>query len=394
MRRSTERILTTHVGSLARPPELFAAMQALDDGRSTDRAGYEALLHREVLGVVKHQVDLGIDVVDDGEFSKPGFAVYANERLGGYTKRLVPRRSPWAGSREALAFPEFYAAEGATFAGRVSSAATVQMTCTGPVHYTGRAALERDLRSLRDAVEAAGAQEAFVPSVSPLDVVSSQNNEHYATEAEFLYAVADALHEEYEAIVDAGFLLQIDDPRLTTHYVSTPGASVAEVRRWAESRIEVVNHALRDIPEHKVRYHTCYGINIGPRVHDLELKHVLDLILKVKAGAYSFEAANQRHDHEWRLWEETKLPDGKILIPGCITHSSPLVEHPELVADRIERYAKLVGRENVIAGADCGFGSQASAHPEIQPSIVWAKFESLVEGARLATERLWRRNRP
>ncbi len=389
MRRSTDRILTTHVGSLARPPELFAAMKALDDGSSTDRAGYEAMLKSEVTKVVKHQVALGIDVVDDGEFSKPGFAVYANQRLGGYTAKPVPRNSPWAGSREAIAFPDFYDAESATFAGRVGSAATLQMVCTAPVTYTGREALDRDLANLRAAVDAAGAEEAFVPSISPIDVVNAQKNEYYKTEEEFLYAVADALHEEYKAIVDAGFLVQIDDPRLASHYVSNPGITIPEVRKWAESRIEALNHALRDIPAEKVRYHTCYGINIGPRVHDLELKHVLDIILKIKAGSYSFEAANQRHDHEWRLWEETKLPEGKILIPGCITHSSPLVEHPELVADRIERYAGLVGRENVIAGADCGFGTQASAHPEIHPSIVWAKFEALVEGAKIATTRLW-----
>jgi 5-methyltetrahydropteroyltriglutamate--homocysteine methyltransferase len=389
MRRSTDRILTTHVGSLARPPALFAAMRALDDGSSTDRAGYEAMLRREVADVVKHQVAIGIDVVDDGEFSKPGFAVYANQRLGGYTAKPVPRNSPWAGSREALAFPEFYGAESATFAGRVGSAATLQMICTGPVTYAGKEALARDLKNLRDAVAAAGAVEAFVPSISPIDVVNAQKNEYYKTEEEFLYAIADALREEYRAIVEAGFLVQIDDPRLSSHYLSNPGLSIAEVRRWAESRIEAINHALRGIPEDKVRYHTCYGINMGPRVHDLELKHIIDIILKIKAGSYSFEAANPRHDHEWRLWEDVKLPEGKILIPGCITHSSNLVEHPELVADRIERYANLVGRENVIAGADCGFGTQASAHPEIHPSIVWAKFEALVEGAKIATRRLW-----
>ena len=265
------------------------------------------------------------------------------------------------------------------------------MTCTAPVTYAGKAAIDRDLKNLREAVDAAGAAEAFVPSISPIDVVNAQKNEYYKTEEEFLYAIADAMREEYKAIVAAGFLLQIDDPRLASHYVSNPGITIAEVRSWAERRIEALNYALRDIPEDRVRYHTCYGINIGPRVHDLELKHVLDIILKIKAGSYSFEAANQRHDHEYHLWENTKLPEGKILIPGCITHSSPLVEHPELVADRIERYATLVGRENVIAGADCGFGTQASAHPEIHPSIVWAKFEALVEGARIATKRLWGR---
>ncbi|HEX9836996.1 MAG TPA: cobalamin-independent methionine synthase II family protein [Alphaproteobacteria bacterium] len=390
MKQSTSRIVTTHVGSLARPPALFQAMRALDEGASSDRAGYETMLKREVADVVRRQVEAGIDVVSDGEYSKPGFAVYVNSRLGGYTTRQIPRASPWADSREAREFPEFYGLESRTFAGTISSWSN-QMICTGPVTYKGQDLLSRDLVNLKAAVAAAGAAEAFVPSISPIDVVSNQRNEYYRTDDEFLYAVADALRVEYKAIVDAGFVLQIDDPRLSSHYVSNPGLTVKEVRRWAASRIEAINHALSGIPEDRVRYHTCYGINMGPRVHDLELRHVIDIILKIKAGAYSFEAANQRHDHEWRLWEDVKLPNGKSLIPGCITHASVLVEHPQLVADRILRYASVVGRENVIAGADCGFGTQASSSPEIHPTIVWAKFRSLVEGAKLASKELWKR---
>jgi 5-methyltetrahydropteroyltriglutamate--homocysteine methyltransferase len=390
MQRSTDRIRTTHAGSIPRPPALFAAMKALDDGSSKDRAAFETLLTREITDVVKKQVGLGIDTVSDGEFSKTGFSVYANTRLGGYTAQEVPRVSPWSTSREALAFPEFYGQETRVFAGTVASR-TNKMICTGPVTYIGGEQLKRDLANLKTAVAASGATEAFVPSISPIDVVASQENRHYKTEEEFVTAVADALRVEYKAIVDAGFVLQIDDPRLSSHYISNPNLTVADVRKWAEGRIEILNYALKGIPSAQVRYHTCYGINMGPRVHDLELKHIVDIVLKINAGAYSFEAANPRHDHEWRLWEDVKLPEGKSLIPGCISHSTVLVEHPELVADRIERYAGAIGRENVIAGADCGFGTQASSAPEVHPTVMWAKFDALAEGAKIATKRLWKK---
>jgi len=228
-----------------------------------------------------------------------------------------------------------------------------------------------------------------MPAISPCDVVGNQVNEYYATEDEFLYAVADALNVEYRAIVDAGFDLQIDDPRLINYYVKSPQLSVQDCRTWAEHQVEAINHALKGIPEDRVRYHTCYGINMGPRVHDMEMKDYLDIILKIKAGAYSFEAANPRHEHEWKLWETVKLPEGKSIIPGVVTNSSVLVEHPELVAQRLERFASVVGRENVIAGADCGFGTQASATPEVHPTIVWAKFQAISDGAKIASGRLW-----
>jgi 5-methyltetrahydropteroyltriglutamate--homocysteine methyltransferase len=228
-----------------------------------------------------------------------------------------------------------------------------------------------------------------MPAISPTSVEDWQRNRYYKTQEEFLFAIAEAMHEEYKAIVDAGFILQIDDPHVATYYVIRSDLSVEQVRKWAEVRIEALNHALRDLPRDRVRWHTCYGINIGPRVHDLELKHFVDLMLKVRAGAISFEAANPRHEHEWRVWESVKLPQDTVLIPGTITHSSVLVEHPELVAERIVRFAKIVGRENVIAGADCGFGTFAGSE-EIHESVVWAKFDALVEGARIATKQLWR----
>ena len=387
MRNSADRILTTHVGSLPRPQKLIEAFVAEDRGVAIDRAAYEATLREAVDDVVARQVALGIDIVDDGEFSKRGFAVYANERLEGLEFRPKPRGTPWAGSREALAFPEFYAAARPHGAG--SLAPSVETVCVGPVRYKGRAQLDRDLANLRAAVDAHGAEEAFVPAISPVDVAGNQTNEHYPSDDDFLYAVADAMNEEYRAIVEAGFVLQIDDPHLVTHYVKTPGLEMEDYRDWVASRVEAINHALRGVPEDRVRYHTCYGINMGPRLHEVELGWVLDLVLGIEAGAYSFEAANARHEHEWRLWEDTPLPDGKLLIPGVITHASVLVEHPELIAERIRRFAGLVGRENVIAGGDCGFGTSASATPEVHPSIVWAKFEALAEGARIASEALW-----
>ena len=389
MKRGTDRILTTHVGSLPRPPALIEAIAAEDRGVAIDRAAYEATLKEAVAEVVARQASLGIDIVDDGEFSKRGFSVYVNERLAGYEARPKPRGIPWDGSREALAFPAFY--ETARPHGAGALAQVDEMVCTGPIAYKGRAQLERDLANLRAAVDASGVEEAFVPAISPIDVAGNQKNEHYPSQEAFLYAIADAMNEEYRAIVDAGFVLQIDDPHLVTHYVKSPGLETDDYRKWAEAQVEAINHALRGVPEDRTRYHTCYGINMGPRVHEVELGWILDIVLRIDAGAYSFEAANPRHEHEWQLWRDTRLPDGKILIPGVITHSSVLVEHPELIAQRIRRFADLVGRENVLAGGDCGFGTQASATPEVHPSIVWAKFEALAEGARIASRALWGR---
>ena len=264
------------------------------------------------------------------------------------------------------------------------------MACTGPISYKGHKQVQTDIENLKAALQGRKAEEAFLPAISPTSVEDWQVNTYYKTQEEYLFAIANAMHEEYKAITDAGFLVQIDDPHLVTYYVLHPELSIAQCRTWAELHIEALNHALRDLPRDRVRWHTCYGINIGPRVHDMELKDIIDIILKVRAGAYSFEAANPRHEHEWRVWETVKLPEGAVLIPGTITQSSVLVEHPELVAERIVRFAKIVGRENVIAGADCGFGTFAGSN-EIHESVVWAKLRSLVEGARIATRQLWGR---
>ncbi len=311
-----------------------------------------------------------------------------NQRLGGFERDTPEHQRPsFAGSREYLAFPEFYASSGQ---GRAPGSRPPHLVCTAPVTYRGGSLVATDIANLKAALAGTSGATAFMPAASPASIEGWNRNAFYKSEDEYLFAIADAMREEYRAIIDAGLMLQIDDPRIVSHYTATPGLSVAEMRRWAGPRVEALNHALRGIPEEMVRHHTCYGINMGPRVHDLELKHLADIILTIHAGAYSFEAANPRHEHEWRLWEEVKLPEGKALIPGVISHTTVLVEHPELIAQRLVRYAGVVGRERVIAGADCGFASHPSADPEIHPTIVWAKFEALVEGARLASKELWR----
>jgi 5-methyltetrahydropteroyltriglutamate--homocysteine methyltransferase len=263
--------------------------------------------------------------------------------------------------------------------------------CTGPITYKGDAQLKRDLANLKRAANHPSVAEVFVPCASPASIEGWQLNSYYKTAEEYLHAIADAMRHEYQAVVAAGFLVQLDDPWLAMRYMSDPDSSVADVLKWGRIRVDALNYALRDIPEDRIRYHTCYGINIGPRTSDLELKHFVDLVLSVRAGAYSFEAANPRHEHEWQLWENVKLPDGKLIIPGVVTHTSVLVEHPEVVAQRIVRFANVVGRERVIAGTDCGFATNPGGVPEIHPTIVWAKFAALTEGARLASEQLWKK---
>lgn len=383
MQHSTKRILTTHAGSLPRPPDLLDMLAAKEQGQPVDEAARAARLPLAVKDIVAKQIEFGIDIVDDGEYSKPSFVTYVNERLGGFElDKDAPRRGPWVGSREELSFPEFYAQ---IHAGSRQN----RMVCTGPISYRGHAQLQRDIANLKAAIGGAKV-EAFMPAISPSNIEEWQRNTYYKTQEEYVVAIAEAMREEYKAIVDAGLLLQIDDPRLVSYYLVQPGASIAECRKWARTRIDVLNHALRGIPPEKIRHHTCYGINMGPRVHDMEVKHLLDLILKINAGAYSFEAANPRHEHEWKIWGNAQLPKDKVLIPGVISHSTVLVEHPELVAERIVRFASLVGKERVIAGSDCGFATFAGSK-EVHPSIVWAKLQAMTEGARLASKELWKK---
>jgi 5-methyltetrahydropteroyltriglutamate--homocysteine methyltransferase len=379
VKRSSERILTTHAGSLPRPPDLLALMQG-----ASAASKLTARVRTAVADAVEQQLAHGLDVVTDGEMSKPSFITYVTERLSGFTQSTEPGNLPWAGSKEVTAFPEFYEPS----LRQSPNAAAPRFACTGPIAYTGHAHVQADIANLKAALAGRSVTEAFLPAIAPSNVEGRQQNAHYRTDEEYLFAIADAMHEEYQAIVDAGLLVQIDDPRLVTYYIMSPSSTVAQCRRWAEVRVEALNHALRGIPRDRVRFHTCYSINMGPRVHDMQLKDIVDVILKVRAGAYSFEAANPRHEHEWRVWEHVKLPEDAVLIPGVITQSTVLVEHPELVAERIVRFASVVGRENIIAGADCGFASFAGS-TEIHPTVVWAKLQSLVDGARLATQQLW-----
>ena len=383
MQRNRERIFTTHCGSLARPADLLDLMKLKVNGQPYDRDTYTKRVQNAVTEIVRKQVETGIDIVTDGEQSKPGFFTYVNERLSGFAPQSGARFSMFAD--EVAAFPEYYEEyfRQAMLGGSVAS--VVPMACIGPVTYQGQEVLQQDIDNLKTALAGVNPAAVFMPAVAPSGVGA---NKYYRTEEEYLYAVAEALRTEYQAIVDAGFLVQIDDPFLTDVY-SDSSLNSTEKHQKAELFVAALNHALRGIPVEKVRFHTCYGINEGPRVYDAQLKDVLGAMLKVNAGAYSFEAANARHEHEYHLWETVKLSEGKVIIPGVITHASNIVEHPEYIAERIVRYAKLVGRERVIAGADCGFSSQATYHPEVHPTVVWAKFQAMAEGARLATKQLW-----
>ncbi len=384
MHRSVHRILTTHCGSLPRPTDLLDLMKAKINGQPYDAGVYAERVRSAVTEIVRQQVECGIDIPTDGEQGKQGFFAYVNERLAGFEPRRGPR--PAMFQAEVEAFPEYYKQYFSTAMLGVTLAPLVQFACTGPVSYRGQEAVRRDIENLKAALQGLETADVFLPAVAPSGV---GKNEYYPSYEEYMHAVAEALSHEYRAIVDAGFLLQIDDPFLTELY-SFASLSAAELRKTAETYVEALNYGLRGIPPEKVRFHTCYGINEGPRVHDAPLKDMLEVVLKVNAGAYSFEAANPRHEHEYHVFERVKLPDGKLIIPGVITHASNIVEHPELIAERIVRFARLVGRENVIAGTDCGFSSQATYQPEIHPSVVWAKFRAMAEGARLASEQLWR----
>jgi len=372
MPEGTGRVLTTHVGSLPRP------------GRLVDRQGIASPALREaVADVVKRQVDTGLDIVTDGEFGKPGFASYAFSRLGGFELATdAPTQPWWTGSKEERDFPEYYAALAAHSPHYSFPAA--RMVCIGPVTYKSDEALTRDLDNFRAALDKFPARRTFMPSCAPSNLLLSSDNEYYADEEEFLFAVAEAMREEYMKILAAGHDLQIDDPTLVTHYAMDKDSDVAGARAWALVRIEALNQALRGLPQNRIRLHTCYSVDSGPRTNDMELRDIADVLLRADVGAYSFEAANPRHEHEWKIWEELTLPDDKIVIPGVITQSTPMVEHPELVADRIRRFVSIFGPDRVIAGADCGFAAIADSE-DAQERISWAKLRSLVIGTQLAS---------
>ena len=392
MKRSEHRVLTTHVGSLPRPAELLLPLALKDAGEDYDRADTAARVGRSVLDVVQRQAKIGIDVVNDGEHSKSSFAAYARGRIGGLSRTDRPGKSR-AETRDSAAFPAVYAEMKVMYGARHADnpgrrVVSPPLACTGPISYVGHADLAADLANLKAALGEVAVLEAFVTSISATNLELYFPNRYYRTGEEYQTALADALNTEYRAIVDAGFVLQIDDPRLATHFSRTPDASIEDCRRFIAQRVENTNYALRGIPPERIRYHTCYSVNVAPRVHELGLEHYVDLMLQINAGGYSIEAANPRHEHEWQIWERVKLPDDKVLIPGVVSHCVALVEHPDLVAQRIVRFARLLGRERVIASNDCGFATSA-AGDEVHPDVAWAKLEALVEGARRASVELW-----
>ena len=390
MKRSTNHIRTTHTGSLPRPAEMLEAMRAMAVGQAPDERAYESALTRHVADIVRKQVEAGIDTVTDGECSKPSFQHYVAERLAGFEARMPPGGLPVPTGpmnpegRDAQNFPDFYknVLEHNPFANVIRMPPRV---CVGPIRYVGQEKLQRDIRNLKSAMAASHADEGFLPASVP---IPSMKNEYYKSEEDYITAYGDAMREEYKAILDAGLVLQIDYPTLVSAWDTSKNMTLADYRKWAAGRIEYLNHGLRGLPEDRIRFHTCYGVNFGPRTSDLQLADVIDLIFKIRAGAYSFEAANPRHEHEWHVPEKVKLPAGKMLIPGVVTHSNVMVEHPEVVAERIERWARTAGRENVMFGNDCGFQSTAG-NTEIPITIAWAKLQALGEGARIASKRLW-----
>jgi 5-methyltetrahydropteroyltriglutamate--homocysteine methyltransferase len=411
MKRSTDRILVTHVGSLVRPMSLRNILSARDHGQPTDEAAYKKILRDEVAGIVRKQTEAGIDIVSDGEYGKAGWIRYVSERLGGFVHRPFRQgdreQNPVYLIREAEKFAEFYAAytpiqyydwlpPGETKTGLRNDVATLRQNllvweCVAPITYKGQAAVEQDTDNFKSALKSVNVEGAFMPVAAPMSARGLWLNAHYKNDEEIVVALADALREEYKAIVDAGFILQLDDAFLAHEYDRLRGLmSEREVHKYAERCVDLTNYALTGIPEDKVRYHVCWGSWNAPHTTDVPLKTLSDLILKVRAQAYSLESANPRHEHEWMVWKDVKLPDGKILIPGFVTHSTNVVEHPDLVAWRIKNFASVVGRENVIAGTDCGF-AQSYNIVRCHPSVQWAKLEALVEGARIASKELWGR---
>ncbi|MPZ37477.1 MAG: hypothetical protein GEU95_05340 [Rhizobiales bacterium] len=389
MQRSTDRILTTHVGSLIRPPELQEFLRAGQKGTGFDEAAYNRCLADSVAAVVRHQADVGVDVVSDGEFGKAiSWSQYVLERLSGFERRpFKPGSNTFQRGADREKFAEFYAELDA----REGVTTTLDSVCVGPISYTGQKELQRDIDNFKAALKGVNVTEAFMPVAAPASVIPDRKNEYYKSEEELLEAIANAMRTEYRMIVDAGFLVQLDDARnAVTYDRMVPPASFTDYRHWLERQVDVINHAIEGLPQDRIRYHVCWGSWPGPHTTDVPLKDIVDLILKIRVGAYVIEGANPRHEHEWKVWKDAKLPEGRVLIPGVISHATNVVEHPELVAERIVRVANLVGRENVIAGTDCGF-AQGPFHRRVHPSIMWAKLEALAGGARLASQELWSR---
>ena len=388
MKHSTDRILTTHVGSLIRPPALQDFLRLVQGGKPYDEKAYNKCLTDSVAEVVRQQADAGVDVMSDGEFGKSiSWAQYALTRLSGFERRPIKedKANPFKRGADRTKFADFYAELDA----KEGVATVSEAICTGPIKYTGQAELQRDIDNFKAALKGVKAEEGFLPVAAPASVIPDRKNEYYKSDEELQAAIADAMRTEYKMIIDNGFLVQLDDARLAVTYDRmVPPASFDDYKRWLARQVDIINHAIEGLPADRIRYHVCWGSWPGPHVSDVPLKDVVDLILKIKVGAYVIEGANPRHEHEWKVWQNAKLGAGQVLIPGVISHATNVVEHPELVAERIVRLAKIVGRENVIAGTDCGF-AQGPFYRRVHPTVMWAKLEALAEGARIASKELW-----
>jgi 5-methyltetrahydropteroyltriglutamate--homocysteine methyltransferase len=378
MKRSTERILTTHTGSLPRAWDLTVTLEALDAGTLPDPAAFDARVRSAVAAVVRQQVETGVDIVNDGEQGKVGYSTYVRHRLTGFGgESAMPIRADWAD------FPEAAARQGRS--------TVVRPACNGPIAWKDTAAVQKDIANLHAALSGVEPAEAFMTAASPGVIAHFLRNEYYPSRDAYLARLVEVMKEEYDAIYQAGFVLQVDCPDLAMgRHLAFPDLSTPEFLKIAEANIEALNHALRDIPPDRLRLHLCWGNYEGPHHRDIPLKDILGIVLKARAQAISFEGANPRHEHEWAVFREIKLQDDRVLIPGVLDSTTNFIEHPELVAQRIVRYAEVVGKENVIAGTDCGFGTFARTNLQVEPEIAWAKMQAMAEGARLASATLWR----
>jgi 5-methyltetrahydropteroyltriglutamate--homocysteine methyltransferase len=388
MKRSSDRILTTHVGSLIRPPELLEFLRAKQAGERYDQAAYERCLKECVAAVVKKQAEVGIDVVSDGEFGKSiSWSQYVLERLEGFERRPFSGGNPFQRGADRTRFPEFY--EELDARDRVET--TMDSVAVAPIKYSGAKLLQQDIDNFKAALAKVEVEEGFLPVAAPASVIPDRKNEYYKSDDDLLAAIGAAMRSEYKQIIDNGLLVQLDDARTAVTFDRmVPPATTQDYLKWVARHVDILNEAIKGLPRDKIRYHVCWGSWPGPHTTDIPLKTIVNLILKLKVGAFVIEGANPRHEHEWRVWESVKLPKDVLLIPGVISHATNIVEHPELVSERIVRLAKLVGRENVIASTDCGF-AQGPFHRRVHPSIMWAKLQALAEGARLATAELWRK---
>ena len=381
MKFSTERILTTHAGALPQPPDLKQMHGARDTGTPLNADAFRQRIRSAVAEVVKKQLDCGLDIINDGEVGKSNFSRYARDRLSGFIERNAKpgEQTSTIFARDLLEFGEYFKNRTYHRGDNVR-----RVFCNAPLKYVGHESLKSEIEDFKAALAGQKYEEAFLPAIAPGTIEHWMKNDYYPNDEAYLMAIADAMHQEYKTIVDAGFLLQIDDPDLPDGWQFMSNMTVPEYRQYAELRIDALNHGLHDIPPDRVRFHTCWGSYHGPHKYDIPLHDIIDLILKVKANTVSIEAANPRHEHEWREWEEVKLPSGKVLVPGVVGHATDIVEHPQAIADRLVRYAKIIGRENVMAGTDCGLGPRVG-----DPQIAWAKFEAMAEGARIASQQLW-----